>query len=277
MTCYKLSGLLATRLVAHNSMILRKIIYDKLRSIVDSGAKIVLSKLPIGDLATQFFADREIFCGILQKKFNSRKSSKTSFIIFMLPPAGRVEESDLDRVAKATGGVVQTSLNDLNDKVLGVCGSFEERQVGSERFNVFTGCPQTKTTTIVLRGGAEQFIAETERSLHDALMIVKRTVEHSSVVGGGGAIEMELSKYLREFSETVDTKQQLIIKAFAQAFEVIPRQIADNAGFDATDILNDLRTAHHQGEIKWYSKVQLSENFEFPQERFGTAWISRAR
>merc|ERR1712146_10954 len=85
-------------------------------------------------------------------------------------------------------------------------------------------------TTIVLRGGAEQFIAETERSLHDALMVVKRTVEHASVVGGGGAIEMELSKHLRDYSQTVDTKQQLIIKAFAMAFEVIPRQIADNAG-----------------------------------------------
>mmetsp|Transcript_26813 Transcript_26813/g.50075 ORF Transcript_26813/g.50075 Transcript_26813/m.50075 type:complete len:543 (-) Transcript_26813:172-1800(-) len=204
-----------------------KIIYGKLEAIVKSGASIVLSKLPIGDLATQYFADRDIFC------------------------AGRVEAGDLDRVAKATGGTIQTSLNDLNDGILGKCGSFEERQVGSERFNVFTGCPESKTTTIVLRGGAEQFIAETERSLHDALMIVKRTVEHSSVVGGGGAIEMELSKHLREYSETVDTKQQLIIKAFAQAFEVIPRQIADNAGFDATDILNDLRTAHHQGKT-WY-------------------------
>mmetsp|Transcript_21439 Transcript_21439/g.31875 ORF Transcript_21439/g.31875 Transcript_21439/m.31875 type:complete len:543 (-) Transcript_21439:143-1771(-) len=200
-----------------------KIIYGKLEKIVKSGSKIVLSKLPIGDLATQYFADRDIFC------------------------AGRVESADLDRVAKATGGVIQTSLNDLDEKVLGKCGKFEEKQVGSERFNVFTGCPETKTTTIVLRGGAEQFIAETERSLHDALMVVKRTVEHSSVVGGGGAIEMEISKCLREYAETVDTKKQLIITAFAQAFEIIPRQIADNAGFDAVDILNDLRTAHYKG------------------------------
>mmetsp|Transcript_13143 Transcript_13143/g.32229 ORF Transcript_13143/g.32229 Transcript_13143/m.32229 type:complete len:543 (-) Transcript_13143:104-1732(-) len=202
-----------------------KIIYDKLAAIVKSGANIVLSKLPIGDLATQYFADRKIFC------------------------AGRVEASDLDRVAKATGGMVQTSLNDLNDDILGRCGTFEERQVGSERFNVFKGCPDSKTTTIILRGGAEQFIAETERSLHDALMIVKRTVENASVVGGGGAIEMELSKHLRDYSQTVDTKQQLIIRSFAKSFEVIPRQIADNAGFDATDIMNDLRTAHHQGSI----------------------------
>eukprot|EP00471_Norrisiella_sphaerica_P000494 CAMPEP_0184479826 /NCGR_PEP_ID=MMETSP0113_2-20130426/1397_1 /TAXON_ID=91329 /ORGANISM="Norrisiella sphaerica, Strain BC52" /LENGTH=542 /DNA_ID=CAMNT_0026857985 /DNA_START=58 /DNA_END=1686 /DNA_ORIENTATION=+ len=202
-----------------------KIIYDKLKAIVASGAKIVLSKLPIGDLATQYFADRDIFC------------------------AGRVTAEDLDRVAKATGGTIQTSLNDLNKDVLGKCGRFEEKQVGSERFNVFTGCPETKTTTIVLRGGAEQFIAETERSLHDSLMVVKRTVEHASVVGGGGAIEMELSKHLRDYAQTVDTKQQLIIGAFARAFEVIPRQLADNAGFDATDVMNDLRTAHHQGNI----------------------------
>lgn len=204
-----------------------KIIYDKLDKIVKSGANVVLSKLPIGDLATQYFADRKMFC------------------------AGRVAAGDLERVAQATDGCIQTSLNDLNKTVLGKCGSFEEKQVGSERFNLFTGCPKTKTTTIVLRGGAEQFIAETERSLHDALMIVKRTIEHSSVVGGGGAIEMELSKHLREYAKTVDTKQQLVISAFAEAFEIIPRQLADNAGFDATDVLNDLRTAHHQGKI-WY-------------------------
>jgi len=204
-----------------------KIIYGKLETIVKSGAKIVLSKLPIGDLATQFFADRDIFC------------------------AGRVAEDDLNRVAKATGGTVQTSLNDLSEGILGNCGRFEERQVGSERFNVFTDCKDAKTATVVLRGGAEQFIAETERSLHDALMVVKRTVENSAVVGGGGAIEMEISKYLRDQAKTVDTKQQLIMSAFAQALEIIPRQLANNAGFDATDVLNDLRQAHYQGKI-WY-------------------------
>jgi len=203
------------------------IIYDKLDKIVKSGAKIVLSKLPIGDLATQYFADRDIFC------------------------AGRVLEEDLERVGAATGGVVQTSLSDLSIDILGLCKQFEERQIGADRYNLFTGCPKAKTATIILRGGAEQFIAESERSLHDAIMIVKRAITHRSVVGGGGAIEMELSRYLRENALTIKSKLQLVISAYAKALEVIPRQVAANAGFDATDIVNDLRAKHAQGHC-WF-------------------------
>jgi len=203
------------------------IIYDKLNKIVQSGAKIVLSKLPIGDLATQYFADRDMFC------------------------AGRVPQEDLERVAKATGGVIQTSLNDLNDSVLGTCALFEERQVGSERYNFFTGCPKAKTATIILRGGAEQFLAETERSLHDAIMIVKRAVVNSAVVGGGGAVEMELSRTLRDYAKGVSSKLQSVITAYATALEIIPRLLAENAGFDANDILNALRAAHVRDGLKW--------------------------
>ena len=110
------------------------IIYEKLDKCVQSGAKIVLSKLPIGDLGTQYFADRGLFC------------------------AGRVTDGDLKRVCYATGAVVQTSANALTDEVLGKCSLFEEKQVGGERFNFFTGCPSTKTATILLRGGADQFL-----------------------------------------------------------------------------------------------------------------------
>lgn len=196
------------------------IIYDKLKKIEQSGAKIVLSRLPIGDLATQYFADRDIFC------------------------AGRVMGEDIDRIAQATGAVIQTSLSDLNVNILGECANFEEKQIGSDRYNLFTGCPAAKTVTIVLRGGAEQFIAETERSLHDALMIVKRALTHSSVVGGGGAIEMELSKHLKSYARTIQSKHQMIVMAYAKALEVIPRQLSENAGFDATLIVNQLRSAH---------------------------------
>lgn len=203
------------------------IIYDKLDKIVKSGAKIVLSKLPIGDLATQYFADRDIFC------------------------AGRVSEIDLIRVSKATGACIQTSLNDLNENVLGTCHDFEEKQIGSERYNIFKGCPAAKTTTIVLRGGSEQFIAESERSLHDAIMIVKRAVKNNAIVGGGGAIEMELSRYLKQYAKSIKSKIQMVITAYAKALEVIPRQLSENAGFDSTDILNKLREKHAK-DGKWY-------------------------
>ena len=204
-----------------------KIIYDKLEKIVNSGANIVLSRLPIGDLATQYFADRGLFC------------------------AGRVDAADMARVCQATGATEQTSLNDLSPSVLGECGHFEEKQVGGERLNFFTGCPQTKTCTILIRGGADQFIEETERSLHDAIMVVKRARKHHTVVAGGGAIEMELSRYLRHYAKTIQSKIQLVISAYAKALEVVPRQLSENAGFDPTDIVNELRAKHAKGN-KWY-------------------------
>jgi len=201
-----------------------KIIYDKLDAIVKSGAQVVLSQLPIGDLATQYFADRNIFC------------------------AGRVPGADMKRVAAATGGRIQTSINDLTEDVLGVCGKFEEKQVGSERYNFFTECKAAKTATLLLRGGAQQFIEETERSLHDSIMIVKRCIKNQQVVAGGGAVEMELSRLLRTYSRTIKDKSQMIMGAFSKSFEIIPRRLATNAGFDSTDIVNELRYKHANGE-----------------------------
>ncbi|CAG5929349.1 unnamed protein product, partial [Menidia menidia] len=190
------------------------ILYDKLEKIYQSGAKVVLSKLPIGDVATQYFADRDLFC------------------------AGRVQEEDLRRTMMV--------------------------QVGGERYNFFKGCPKAKTCTIILRGGAEQFTEETERSLHDAIMIVRRAIKNDSIVAGGGAIEMELSKYLRDYSRTIPGKQQLLIGAYAKALEIIPRQLCDNAGFDATNILNKLRAKHAQGGM-WYgvdiNNEDIADNF----------------
>ena len=106
-----------------------------------------------------------------------------------------------------------------------------------------------------MRGGAEQFMDETERSLHDAIMIVRRAIKNDAVVAGGGAIELELSKYLREYSRSIAGKEQLLIAAMAKALEIIPRQLCDNAGFDATNILNKLRQKHAQGKrvLSWPS------------------------
>lgn len=212
-----------------------QLILDKLEQIQATGANIVLSKLPIGDLATQFFADRNIFC------------------------AGRVSSDDMNRVIQAVGGSIQSTTSDIKPEHLGTCEVFEEMQIGAERYNLFKGCPQAKTCTLLLRGGAEQVIAEVERSLHDAIMIVKRALQNKLVVAGGGAIEMEVSKYLRNYSKTIAGKQQLIINAFAKALEVIPRQLCENAGFDAVEILNKLRLAHSKGE-KWYGVDFETEN-----------------
>merc|ERR1719478_1914483 len=200
-----------------------KIIYEKLDNIRASGAQVVLSRLAIGDLATQYFADHNIFC------------------------AGRVEGEDMQRTAMAVGAQVQTTVNGLTPDVLGTCGRFEERQLGAERYNFFLDCPSSKSATIIIRGGAQQFIDEVDRSLHDAIMIVRRAFKNQKVVAGGGAIELELSRYLREYSRRIDGKQQIVINYFARALECIPRALAANSGGDATDILNKLRQKHHTG------------------------------
>ncbi|TCD62158.1 T-complex protein 1 subunit eta [Steccherinum ochraceum] len=204
-----------------------EIIYRKLEAIEKTGAKVVLSKLPIGDLATQWFADRDIFC------------------------AGRVAAADLQRVVQAVGGSIQSTCSDIRREHLGTCGKFDERQIGGERYNVFEECPKSKTCTLLLRGGAEQFIEEVERSLHDAIMVVKRAVKNGEIVAGGGAIEMDLSAHIRKHALSIPGKTQLVMTAFAKALEVIPRQICDNAGLDSTDVLNKLRMKHANGS-KWF-------------------------
>jgi len=137
-----------------------KIIYDKLDAIVATGAKVVLSRLAIGDLATQYFADRDIFCAGRVTEDVSGTNARSA------NPAGQravCRPQDMERVAKATGGAVQNTCSDLIAEVMGKCGNFEEVQVGAERYNFFKECPEAKTATIVLRGGAEQFIEEVRR------------------------------------------------------------------------------------------------------------------
>ncbi|KAK6590044.1 TCP cpn60 chaperonin family [Cryptosporidium xiaoi] len=200
------------------------IIFEKLDLIASSGVNVVLSRLAIGDLATQYFAEKNIFC------------------------AGRVDEQDLRRTRLATGAIVQTTVYGLNKDsgVFGTCSEFEEVQIGSERYNIFKDCPKTKSSTIIIRGGAQQFIDEAERSLNDAIMIVRRAMKSSYIVPGGGAVEMAVSKTIRDCARNVMGKEQLVMNSFARALEIIPKTLAANSGFDSIDILNGLRQKHAQ-------------------------------
>lgn len=209
------------------------LIYQKLDAIVKSGANVILSKLPIGDLATQYFADREIFC------------------------AGRVPEEDLDKVSRTTGAKLQTTLNGLTPNVLGTCQMFEENQVGVDRFNFFLGCPQQGASTIILRGGADQFIQEAERSLNDAIMVVRRAVKAEYILPGGGAVELEISKLLKTFASKIEGKELAVITRFAKSLEVIPKTLAENAGLDPNEIINKLRKIHSTEENGKYFGVDV--------------------
>ena len=209
-----------------------QLINDRLEAIAATGAQVILSKLPIGDLATQFFADRDIFC------------------------AGRVPAEDMHRILRATGAPLHSTVSDLTSgTVLGRSSSFEERQVGGERWNfLITNSDSllpTRTCTLLLRGGSDQFIAEIERALHDAIMIVRRALVAEKFVAGGGAVEMELSRFLRDEAKTRPGRDQLLLAAFARALEALPRQLCDNAGCDATDLLTQLRKAHAVNNQIW--------------------------
>ena len=217
----------ALLIITHSTRILEALRVDKTHvlvngNIVKSGANVVLSKLPIGDLATQYFADRDVFC------------------------AGRVAAEDIERVAKATGACLLQTCNDITEKSLGTCGIFEERQIGAERFNLFQECPKSKTATIIIRGGAEQFIEEAERSMNDAIMIVRRASKATSIVAGGGAIEMELSKYVRNEGMKISGKEQFVVLGFARALEIIPKTLAQNSALDAIEVMNKLRQKHNK-------------------------------
>jgi len=174
-------------------------------------------------LATQYFADKNIFC------------------------AGRVPDDDLKRVIKATGATINHTCNNIREDSLGTCGVFQEKQLGADRYNMFEKCIKSKTSTLILRGGAQQFIEEAERSIHDAIMVVKRASKATQIVAGGGAIEMELSKHIRQYAMNVQGKEQLVILAFAKALEVIPRTLSQNSGLDSVEIINKLRQKHDLG------------------------------
>ncbi len=122
--------------------------------------------------------------------------------------------------------------------MLGTCGVFEEQVIGAERFNIFKECPKSQTATFIIRGGAEQFIKEAERSLNDSIMIVRRVIKTERIIPGGGAIEMELSKLLRMHSKNISGKEHLIFHEYAKALEIIPRCLAINGGLDVNNTLN---------------------------------------
>merc|ERR1712167_496048 len=154
---------------------------------------------------------------------------------------------------------------------MGELEKFEEVQLGNDRYNMFTGCEQTKSTTLVLRGGAAQYLEETERSLNDAIMIVRRAVRSHAIVAGRGAIEMELSRYLREYLRNIPGKTQLVINGFAKALETIPRTLAENSGMNSTDVLNKLRQKHAANKGQdglWQGVNALEGNVADMYEKF---------
>ncbi len=193
----------------------------KLATIKKSGASVVFCQKSIEDLLANYLGKE----GILAIK--------------------SVSETDMNKLARATGGRVVTKLEEVTQKDLGYAALVEERRVTGEDTLLFVeGCKNPKAMTILLRGGTYTVIDELQRALHDALRVVGVVVEDGKIVAGGAAPEVELGLRLREFASTVGGREQMAVEAFASALDVIPRTIAENAGLDPIDILVALRSKH---------------------------------
>jgi len=163
-----------------------------------------------------------------------------------------ISSSDMEKLAKATGGSVVGTTRDLSKEALGYAKTVEEVKIGDDKLVYVREAKNPKAVTIMIRGGSEHVVDEAERSLHDALSVVRNAVEDGKIVAGGGAPEIELSKRLREYAIKVGGREQLAVTAFAEALESIPVAIAQNAGINPIDILVDLKSKHNTLQNIWF-------------------------
>ncbi|HSF27860.1 MAG TPA: thermosome subunit beta [Nitrosopumilaceae archaeon] len=194
--------------------------------IIEVGANVLICQKGIDDIAQHYLAK----AGILAVR--------------------RVKESDLTKLAKATGGRISTNLDDLTSKDLGSAEHVEQRKVETDKWVFIEGCRNPHAVTLLLRGGSQRVVDEVDRSLHDSLMVVKDVIEKPAIVAGGGAPEAYLASGLKDWADRFEGREQLAIKKYAEALEIIPLTIAENAGMDPIDTMITLRAKQAQGK-KW--------------------------
>ncbi len=190
--------------------------------ISSSGANVVFVQKGIDDLAEHYLAKAGIFA------------------------IKRAKKSDMEKLSRATGATIVTNLDDLTAADLGHAGLVEVVKIGDDEMTFVKECKDPKSVSILVRGGTEHIVAETERSLDDALGVVSTALKDLKVVAGGGAPEAEVARGLRDYAKTVGGREQLAIEAFADSLEVIPRALAENAGLDPIDVIVDIRAKHEQ-------------------------------
>ncbi len=201
-----------------------KMLKEMVDKIVNAGANVVFCQKGIDDLAQYYLAK----AGILAVR--------------------RVKQSDIEKIAKATGAKILTDLRDIKPEDLGEAELVEERKVGDEKMVFVTGCKNPKAVTILVRGGTEHIVEEIARGIEDAVRVVGVAIEDGKVVAGGGAPEIEISLRLKQWAPTLGGREQLAAEAFANSLEIIPKTLAENAGIDPIDILVELKAAHEKGE-----------------------------
>ena len=160
----------------------------------------------------------------------------------------RVKESDMTKLAKATGGRITTNLDDITEKDLGHADLVQQKKVETDKWVFIEGCKNPHSVTVLIRGGSQRVIDEVDRSIHDSLMVVKDVIETPSIVTGGGSAEAYLAGQLNEYADSFDGREQLAIKQYAEALESIPLTIAENAGMDPIDTIISLRAKQNNGK-----------------------------
>ncbi|MDQ1275335.1 MAG: archaeal chaperonin [Euryarchaeota archaeon] len=196
---------------------------DIVDKVIDTGANVVFCQKGIDDLAQYYLTKAGIFA------------------------MRRVKKSDMDKLSRATSGRIITNLDEIDESDLGYAGLVEEKDVTGSRMTFVTGCKDSKTTSILLRGGTEHVVDGLERALEDALRVVGVALEDQKIVVGGGSPEVELSLRLKEYAATLKGREQLAVTKFAESLEIIPQTLAENAGLDPIDMLVEMRSQHEKG------------------------------
>lgn len=201
-----------------------KAIKDMVEKVKESGANVIFCQKGIDDFAQYLLSKSNIYA------------------------CRRVARSDMERLAKATGGKIVSNLNELKNSELGNAERVEEIKRGDEIFTYVTGCKNPRALTILVHGGTAHVIDEVERAIHDGLGVVVSTLKTGLVVPGGGAIEIEIARRLRQFGQSLSGREQLAVEEFASALEFIPITLAENAGMDPIDVLTELKALHDAGD-----------------------------
>ncbi|MFQ6056390.1 MAG: thermosome subunit alpha [Methanosarcinales archaeon] len=200
-----------------------RMIKEMVEKVTNSGANVVFCQKGIDDMAQHYLAKAGVFA------------------------ARRIKKSDMEKLARATGGKIITSIEEINEADLGKAGLVEEKKIGGEEMIFITECDNPKAVSIIIRGGTEHVVDSIERALNDALRVVGVCIEDEKIVAGGGSPEIELALRLREYAATLKGREQLAVSKFADALEIIPRTLAENAGLDPIDAIVELRSQHEQG------------------------------
>jgi thermosome len=195
---------------------------DKLTAV---GANVILCQKGVDDMVQHFMARKSMLA------------------------VRRIKKSDMEKLSKATGGKIVTNLGAITASDLGHADLVEERKIGDDKMTFIEGCKHPKAVTVLIRGATQRIIDEAERSFHDALCVVRDLAEEPKIVAGGGAPELEISRILKKYAETLPGREQLAVKKYAEALEVIPITLTENAGLDPIDILSELRSKHEEGNI----------------------------